>query len=53
MALDAIWQKFAMLCYQLWSWLYYQTNAHPFLALGVLAVIILAWGLNKIEVRAK
>jgi hypothetical protein len=53
MALDAMWQKFAIACYQLWSWVQYETNAHPFLALGMLAVVILAWGLHKMEVRTK
>ncbi len=53
MALDAMWQKFAMSCYQLWAWVHYEANMHPFLALGVLAVIVLAWGLYKMEVRAK
>jgi hypothetical protein len=53
MALDAIWQKFAISCYQLWSWVLCETNAHPFLALGMLAVVVLAWGLYKMEVRGK
>jgi hypothetical protein len=53
MILDAMWQKFAMTCYQLWSWVLYETNLHPFMALGMLLVIILALGLHKIQVRAK
>ena len=53
MALDAIWQHFALGCYQVWYWVRYEANSHPFLGVGVVAVIILAWGLYKMEVRAK
>jgi hypothetical protein len=53
MGLETIWQQFAVSGYQFWVWVKSETNSHPFLALGVLIVVISAWVLYKSEVRTK
>jgi hypothetical protein len=53
MGLEAVWQQFTVTCYQVIGWLDYVLGSHPFLAAGTLLVVILAWKLYKMEVRAK
>jgi hypothetical protein len=53
MGLEAIWQQFTVACYRVLVWLDYELGSHPFLAAGTLLVIILAWTLYKMEVKAK
>ncbi len=53
MGLEAIWQQITISCSQVWTWLKYETGAHPFLAIGSILVIVLAWGLYKMEVRER
>jgi hypothetical protein len=45
--------KFFIACYQLWEWVKYETGGHPFLFLGTVIVLVLAWTLYKMEVRVK
>jgi hypothetical protein len=53
MGLEAIWQEFAMDCYQAWVWVEYEASLHPYLTVGAILVFILAWTLFKMEVRAR
>ena len=53
MGLDAVWQQFVYIGYQVWVWLRYEASLHPFLFLGIVIVIVSAWILYKAEVRTK
>jgi hypothetical protein len=53
MRLEAVFQKFFIASYQLWEWVKYETGGHPFLFLGSVIVIVLAWTLYKMEGRVK
>jgi drug/metabolite transporter superfamily protein YnfA len=50
---NAFWEQFSIGCYQLWIWLKYEAGAHPFLAVGVVVVVIFAWAMYKTEVRSR
>ncbi len=47
MQLDILWDQFTNAFYQLWVWARYEAGLHPFMALGVALIIILAWMLYK------
>jgi drug/metabolite transporter superfamily protein YnfA len=53
MELEAIWEKFAIACYQVWVWLKCEASIHPYLTGGIILVFILAWTLYKMEIKAK
>jgi hypothetical protein len=53
MGLESIWQQVAIAIYQFWGWFEYETGDHPFLAMGIVVVIIFAYTLYKIEVRSR
>ena len=53
MDLMGIWQKFTIAGYQLWVWAQYELGAHPYLVGGTIIVVILAFTLYKMEVRAR
>jgi hypothetical protein len=53
MGLDAMWQQGAYTVYQLWLWLRYEVEIHPFIFLGVVIVIVSAFIMYKTEVRGK
>jgi heme exporter protein D len=53
MGLEAVWQQYLSIGYQVWVWLSYEAALHPFLFLGVVIVIVSAWILYKTEVRGK
>jgi hypothetical protein len=53
MGLEAMWEKFAIACYQMWIWVKYELGVHPFLTGGIILVFILAWKLYKMEIRAR
>jgi predicted membrane chloride channel (bestrophin family) len=53
MGLDVIWHQFIMILYQLWIWVSSELAAHPFIIIGTLIVLFLAWKIYTIEVRTK
>lgn len=53
MGLEAIRQQGVITGHRLWVWFVDLTGGHPYLALGSLVVLVLAWLLMKGEVRAR
>ncbi|MCK9376454.1 MAG: hypothetical protein M0P73_09900 [Syntrophobacterales bacterium] len=47
MQLDILWEQVSNALYQFWVWLRYEYGLHPFMALGLVLIIILAWMLYK------
>jgi len=53
MGLEAVWQNWSNAGHQVWVWVEYEAGLHPFMAVGVVIVIISALILYKTEVRDK
>jgi hypothetical protein len=53
MGLEAIQHQGVVAGYQLWVWIEDLTGGHPYLALGILGILVLAWVLWKGEIRTK
>jgi hypothetical protein len=53
MGLEDIWDRVAIAGYQVWVWAQYEFGAHPYLIGGTIIVIVLAFTLYKMEVRAR
>jgi hypothetical protein len=46
-------QQLGSIATQIWTWVGYESGAHPFVFLGIAVVIVSAWILYKSEVRTK
>ncbi len=47
MPLEVLWGQVSNALYQFWVWAGYEARLHPFMALGLLLIIILGWVLYK------
>jgi hypothetical protein len=53
MGLEVIWNQITIVLSQVWIQAQYELGGHPYLLVGGVVVVILAWRLYKTEIRHK